>query len=75
MGQVLIRNVAEGLIEAYKAKARLKGKSLEQELRDLLERNSPFTPEERTALARGYISEFAAPLPETTKEEIREGLM
>ena len=50
MAQVLIRNVSEGLIDAYKAKARLHGTSLEQVLRDLLERNAPFSPEERTAL-------------------------
>ncbi len=42
MAQVLIRNVSEGLIDAYKAKARLQGTSLEQVLRDLLERNAPF---------------------------------
>lgn len=74
MAQVLIRNVSEGLIDAYKAKARLHGTSLEQVLRDLLERNAPFTPEERTALARHYVAEFAAPIPALTKEEMREGL-
>jgi plasmid stability protein len=75
MGQVLIRNVPEGLIDAYKAKARIKGKSLEQVLRELLERNAPFTPEERAALARQYVAEFPAPIPALTSEELREGLL
>jgi plasmid stability protein len=75
MGQVLIRNVSEGLIDAYKTKARLRGKSLEHVLREVLERNAPFTPEERAALARQYIAEFAEPIPALAKEEIREGLL
>lgn len=75
MGQVLIRNVPEGLIEAYKAKARLQGASLEQVLRLVLERNAPFTPEERATLARKYIAEFPSPVPALTKEEMREGLL
>jgi plasmid stability protein len=75
MGQVLIRNVPEGLIDAYKAKARLQGTSLEQVLRHLLERNAPFTREERAALARKYVSEFPEPVPALTKEEMREGLL
>jgi plasmid stability protein len=75
MGQVLIRNVSEGLIDAYKMKARLNGKSLEQVLRDVLERNAPFTPEERAALARQYVAEFPAGTQALTKEEIREGLL
>jgi plasmid stability protein len=75
MGQVLIRNVPEELIDAYKVKARLKGTSLEQLLRDLLEQNAPFTPDERAALARQYVSEFGKPVPAMTKDDIREGLL
>ena len=36
MGQVLIRNVDDRIIESLKLKAELKGHSLEQELRDIL---------------------------------------
>lgn len=75
MGQVLIRNVSEGLIDAYKTKARLKGKSLEHVLRDVLERNAPFTPEERAALARQYLAEFPEQVPALTREEMHEGLL
>jgi plasmid stability protein len=75
MGQVLIRNISEGLILTYNVKARLQGTSLEQVLRGVLESNAPFSPAERAALARQYIAEFPAPLPALAKEEIREGLL
>jgi hypothetical protein len=67
--------MSEGLIDAYKTKARLKGKSLEHVLRDVLERNAPFTPEERAALARQYVAEFREQVPALTKEEMREELL
>lgn len=75
MAQVLIRNIPDALIRTYKAKARLNGKSLEQELRDLMERHAPYTPEERVAISKKYHAEFPEPLPSLTKDEIREGLL
>jgi len=75
VGQVLIRNISDGLIETYKVKARLQGTSLEQVLRGVLETNAPLSPAERASLARQYVDEFPAPLPSLTKEEIREGLL
>ena len=36
MGQVLVRNLEDRVIDRLKAKAELKGHSLEQELRDVL---------------------------------------
>lgn len=73
MGQVLIRNVDDATIESFKTKARLKGRSLEQELRELLEANRPFTPEERLAISRRHRAgrPVTAPL---SLDEIREGL-
>ena len=41
MGQVLVRNLDERVIESLKTKAELKGRSLEQELRDVLTRAAP----------------------------------
>jgi antitoxin FitA len=73
MGQVLIRNLPDDLIDAYKAKARLNGKSLEQELRDLMMANKTFTPAERTAFANDIRSR-SKPSKPMTKDEIREGL-
>jgi antitoxin FitA len=74
MGQVLIRNLPDDLIETYKTKARLKGKSLEQELRDLIETNAPFTPEERVAYSREILNMNTGRSKPLTKDEIREGL-
>jgi plasmid stability protein len=50
MGQVLIRNVDDKIIKSLKLKAELKGRSLEQELRDILKREAGPTVEERLAL-------------------------
>jgi antitoxin FitA len=73
MGQVLIRNLPDDLIEAYKAKARLNGKSLEQELRDLMMAHRTFTPAERVAFADRIRSQ-SKPSEPMTKDEMREGL-
>ena len=50
MGQVLIRNLEDHIIESLKLKAELKGHSLEQELRDILKRAAGPTVEERLAM-------------------------
>jgi plasmid stability protein len=50
MGQVLIRNVDDRIIESLKIKAELKGHSLEHELRDILRRAAGPTVEERLAM-------------------------
>jgi len=52
MGQVLIPNLDDRIIESLKLKAELKGHSLEQELRDILKAAVPVTPRERVALSR-----------------------
>jgi plasmid stability protein len=50
MGQVLIRNVNDRTIERLKLKAVLKGHSLEQELREILDGAAGPTVEERLAM-------------------------
>lgn len=74
MGQLLIRNVPDETIETYKTKARLKGKSLEQELRDLIEANKPFTPEEALAFSTEMLAKSKGVHKPLTKSQIREGL-
>jgi plasmid stability protein len=74
MGQLLIRNVPDETIATFKQKAELNGRSLEQELRELLERNQPFTSEERVALSRSYRARHESVQPSLTLDEIREGL-
>ena len=74
MAQVLIRNIDEDTVESYRQKARIKGISLEQELRTLLETNKPFTPEERLAYSRAARAMQRTVAPSMTLDEIREGL-
>ena len=52
MGQVLVRNLDDRIIDSFKTKAELKGHSLEQELRDVLTRAAPLAPGEKVALFR-----------------------
>ncbi len=52
MGQVLVRNPDDRIIESLRATAELQGCSLEQELRDVLTKGAPLTPEEKIALFR-----------------------
>jgi len=50
MGQLLIRNLDDRIIESLKLKAEIKGHSLEQELRDILKQAAGATVEERLAM-------------------------
>ena len=50
MGQVLIRNLDDAVIAAYRAAAERNARSLEAELRDALARMRPRGPAERDAL-------------------------
>jgi len=52
MAQALVRNLNQRTIEKFKTKAKLKGHSLEQELRETIEAAAPLTPEEKVALSR-----------------------
>ncbi|MET0604902.1 MAG: hypothetical protein ABWZ80_00450 [Beijerinckiaceae bacterium] len=74
MGQVLIRNVPDETIEVFRQRAKANRRSLEQELRDLLERNRPYTPEERLAAIRYQRSLAKGPAEPMSLDEIREGL-
>lgn len=74
MGQVLVRSIDDDTIESYRIKAKLKGHSLEQELRNLIEANKPLTPEERVAMSRANRARYSKVQPSLTLDEIREGL-
>jgi antitoxin FitA len=74
MGQVLIRNVSDRALGTFRDRARLKGTSLEQELRDLIEKHAVYTPEERAAVACEIRSRTKGVAPSMTLDEIREGL-
>ncbi len=51
MGQVIVRNLDDKVIAALKAKAKVRGHSLEQELRAILSGAARLNAEERLALA------------------------
>jgi plasmid stability protein len=74
MGQVLVRNVSDRALSLFRERAKNKGSSLEQELRELIERHAIYTPEERAAVAQEIRSRTKGIAPSLTLDEIREGL-
>jgi plasmid stability protein len=73
MGQILIRNIPDETIETYKAKARLNGRSLEQEVRLLLETHRRLSPQEKISALK-EIRARVKPGEPMTLDQIREGL-
>lgn len=51
MGSVTIRNLDDDIIDSFRTKAELNGRSLEAELRAALADSAPLTPAQRVALA------------------------
>jgi antitoxin FitA len=74
MGQILVRNVSDSAIDSFKFRARLRGTSLEHEVRQLIEANAPFTPNERANAARAIREKTKGIAPPLTLDEIRDGL-
>lgn len=74
MAQVLVRNIPEETLNVYRERAKRNGISLEQEIRNLLEKNRPYTSEERVAFSRYMRSKTNKSSPPLTLDEIREGL-
>ena len=74
MGQTLVRNLDDAVIETFKWRARMKGISLEQEIRDVLNAHRRLTPEEKVAISREVLEKTPGLVPELTAEERREGL-
>ncbi len=54
MARVLIRNVPDAVLEVYRARANSHGRSLEHELRDLIEKSAAYTADERLAAAEKF---------------------
>ena len=74
MADILLHDVDDEVIATFKMRARNKGKSLEQEIRDLLHSHRRLTPEEKVAISREILSRTPGIVPELTAEERREGL-
>lgn len=62
MGQVLIRNLDDAMVEEYRQAAKTNGRSLEAELREALKRSRPQRSKMRRAMA-DQISAQLADLP------------
>ncbi len=74
MGQILVRNLPDRVIRTFKDRAKIKGSSLEQEIRELIESNAGLTPAEKMAISRDIRSRQPQLSEPLTREEIREGL-
>ncbi len=51
MAQVIVRSLEDNVVKALKSRAALKGRSLEQELREILRKASGLQPDKLVALA------------------------
>jgi plasmid stability protein len=60
---VLVRNLDDAVVERYRQRARARGVSLEQELREVITRTAELTAEEKLALAESIRSMAPTPPP------------
>ena len=72
MAQVLVRNLDDHVVDSLKTKAELKGRSLEQELREILTKAATLSPEEKVAISRHYRSRMLQPNATDSTLLIRE---
>ena len=72
MAQVIVRSLNDRVVSVYKERARQKGHSLEQELRDTLIRNAQLSPEKKIALARKIRSQTTSVPHPLAEDLIRE---
>jgi antitoxin FitA len=68
----VVLDLDERLIERLRAKATLKGRSLEEEIRDIIRRAAPLSPEERIALSDRIRSRQAKASDLLSEDLIRE---
>lgn len=74
MGQILVRNVSDQALDSFRFRAKLKGTSLEQEIRELIESRVSLSPSEKVAVSRWLRSQTRGTAEPLTLEEIRDGL-
>jgi antitoxin FitA len=72
MAQVIVRNLDEQLVSSLKIKAELCGRSLEQELREILKSAAELAPEEKLALIDRIQAMQKRPLEDDSADLIRE---
>lgn len=72
MAQAIVRKLDDEVVASLKLKAKLKGRSLEQELRDILKRAAELTKEEKLALIDSIRAKQKRPLEHDSADLIRE---
>jgi plasmid stability protein len=72
MAQVIVRNLDEQVVSSLKIKAELHGRSLEQELREILKSAAELTVEEKLALIDRIQAMQKRPLEDDSADLIRE---
>ena len=72
MGQILIRNLDEGLLADYREAAQRNGRSLEAEIREVLRVMRPLTAKRRATLLRELdeIRAMTPEVPQTPAEQL-----
>ncbi|MBI5128222.1 MAG: hypothetical protein HZA66_02150 [Rhodopseudomonas palustris] len=75
MAETETRSRVAEMEAAFERRARANGRTFEQEVEFLIERQQPLTPEERVATIRYLHSRCNGIQPSLTLDEIREGLM
>ena len=68
----IVLDLDDGLIRRLKATAELKGRTLEEEIRAIIVRAAPLTPEERLALSDRIRAMQAKPSDLLSEDLIRE---
>jgi len=68
----VVLDLDDGLIHRLKVTAELKGRTLEEELREIIVRAAPLTPEERVALSDRIRAMQAKPSDLLSEDLIRE---
>lgn len=71
MGQVIIRNLDDGVINRLKARAELHGRSLEQELREIVTHGAGLSPADRLTLADRVRAMTPGPLTSDSTDLVR----
>ena len=72
MAQVLIRNLSEDVVERLKKRAAVKGRSLEQELREIVTAAAPLSTAERVAIIDRHLARSKRPARHNSTDFIRE---
>ena len=75
MAEITTPSRTDEMIESFRNRARANGRSFEDEVRQLLARKLPLTPEERVAVMTYNHAQYDHVQPSLTLDEIREGLM